>query len=77
MDWINNRMVVESELECLHREWFAESQNSAYKMRKRHTLIIIVVVVWFSVFKIKNGEQSPERLPLCGQIGCGDGMFGR
>ena len=71
MDWINNRMVVKTE--------FAESQNTAHKIDKGHTVITIVLVLCFSVLEIleiKNGEHSPERLPPIGQSGCGHDMFG-
>ncbi len=67
MDWIRNRTVVESESEFLDGYGFVESQNPAYKMRT------IDIFVSFWVLEIKNGEHSPERLPPCGQSGCGHG----
>ena len=63
MDLIKNMLVVDLETEFLHRYGFTESENSAYKLYKGHTITMVLVedleVLSFNVLEIKNGHHSP------------------
>ena len=76
MDWTIKRNELESEF--LQRDWFADSQNSAYKMDRSHAVIIASVsrVRFICVLEIKSWDHSPGRLPPCWQCWSGDGLLG-